>query len=196
MTNLAETEDKPYEPWANQLALGYGLLAGAVLSALLFGQKVMLWCSIPAALVAIVLLNKAFIRKRGKVVENKAISSLKLPAGWSAEGNVMLPGVGDLDLLITGPGDKRFAIEIKSYECLKKGGWLFGQKLVKGSGKKLTSDPEAQAVRNAEMVNAQPVIWLPEGTGKNFNMRSGLRVVHGNERALRRAIGASRYWFF
>jgi len=199
MANSNDSKKPEFTPWANALYAGIGLVFGGFLAPMLFKSGPVVVIGGISIAVGLLMVSKSLVRVRGQKIEQNAISRLRLPKGWKIEPNVMLPSGGDLDLLVTSPRGKKFAIEIKSFQCLKRAG-LFSNKLVKCSGgflqRQLKSDPVAQSVRNAESVGGIPVLWLPEGEGKNFKLWNGLRVVHGRQWRLRWAIGASWMIFF
>lgn len=152
---------------------------------------------IAMAIVGTVLLQRLSNRFRGRRVEQKAIRKLRLPDGWDVEANVPLPGMGDADLLVISPKGRRFSIEIKAFRGVAlKQATIFskGENLTYPSGQRIIPDPIHQAIQNAEILNATPVIWLPEAKGKPVQRfkKSGVIVAQGH-RAIRRAIGAS--WF-
>lgn len=143
-------------------------------------------------------LVDTFFRQRGKRIERRSISRVRVPKKWEVRPNVPIPGRGDCDLYIKAPSGRSWAIEIKSYEGAKK--VLFSMfskhELVKANGQRFERDPVAQVLAEAQALGAEPVLWMPKARHtKTFRSRSGVLVVQGGPRRLERAIGA-RGWFF
>jgi len=67
----------------------------------------------------------------------------ELPRGWLIEANVAIPHRGDVDLFVTSPSGRHYAIEIKSHQTEV----LFdGRKLRRGNGGSFEKDFLRQAV--------------------------------------------------
>jgi hypothetical protein len=194
-----------FKPWARQTKAG---LVCAALSAsglaALYALQLPRWDLAAGfaglGLVGFVLLHAAYVRWKGKAIEQRSIRGLSWPQGWSANPNVGLPGGGDVDLLVSAPSGDRWAIEIKSAgDVAVKVPWLgLGRpRVVRGNGKAIKEDPIAQARRGAELVGARPVLWYPKGRGKMYRRRTDdLIVVFGSGPKLQRALGIRRWSLF
>lgn len=150
---------------------------------------------IPGILLVAVVAN----RLRGLYIENKYISSLKLPKDWKIERNLVLPSGGDLDVLVTDPNKNRFAIEIKSHDgaMLRKKWITGGEYIVRLNGKKFRTDPVKQVELAAEHLGARPVVWFPVSKIKHpLRLKNGTTIVHGEQRYLKREIGAGSTFSF
>lgn len=174
------------------------LLGGALLVYVSWERSgLVVFVGIAMVLIGIVLLQRLSNRFRGRRVEQKAIRKLRLPENWTVESNVPIPGMGDSDLLVISPKGERFSVEIKAFRGVAlKQATMFSkeERLTYPSGQKILPDPLHQAIQNAEFLNANPIIWLPEAKGKQIQKfkKSGVIVVQG-QRAIRRVLGAS--WF-
>jgi hypothetical protein len=70
----------------------------------------------------------------------------ELPLGWLIEANVEIPHRGDVDLFVTSPSHKHYAIEVKSHRTEV----LFdGRKLRRGNGGSFEKDFLRQAIATA-----------------------------------------------
>lgn len=146
------------------------------------------WIAVAAGLIILLRSRK---RLHGIRVEKKAIKGLRLPTGWNVEANVLIEGLGDVDLLITNPEGEKFVVEIKSHASVsKKGGLLFKEELVRGDGKRFVKDPVEQVLSISERLVAKPILWFPEAQVNRFNLKCGVVVVCGPPRKLKAAIGA------
>lgn len=140
----------------------------------------------------------------GQWIEQRAIKSLRFPSDWKITPNVLVKGIGDIDIMIESPATKRYAVEIKSHQGVKLNkGWfgLGGDKLVRLNGRKLERDPVDQVLRAAAAINATPVLWFPAAPwsirlsgNARFTMKSGVIVVQGSERLLQKSLGAKSAW--
>ena len=198
----------PFRPWIGKLKVGLGFLILGPLAAYL-GQDWILSVAIFGWLITMigfVFLGQALVRMNGQWIEQRAIKSLRLPPGWRVTPNVLVKGIGDIDIdiVIESPSSERFAVEIKSHKGVKwKKGW-FGigdGELVRLNGRKLERDPVGQVIRAAEAIDATPVLWFPAAPwsvsvsgNAQFTMKSGVIVVQGSERLLQKALGAKFAW--
>lgn len=190
---MKKLDKKTFAPWVVFYQVGAVLCIAGISGFFIATDLSQKGMCVGLLVLGIAFIQRGFIRARGKLVESRAVRSLSLPSGWKFEANVLLPGLGDIDLLITDPKECKFAVEIKSYNGVKKR-W-FSDKLVKLNGSKLDRDPVAQVRLCARRIGGTPIIWLPNASGPRIKLSDGTLVVQGAERQLRRAIGASS-WFF
>jgi hypothetical protein len=197
MSDRHQQTKKYYAPWVRSFQFGFiFFIPGAGL--LYYACK---QTPIPFQLLAValgllavggVLINNGLTRWTGKQVEQTSIKSLRFPEDWTVHPNYMLDKGGDIDLYVVSPDGHGYAIEIKTIqELLVKIPFLgLGQaQLLTPSGKKLKEDPLPQTIRNAQAVDAKPVLWLPKAKAKTVKLRNGVIIVQGNKRALFKAIG-------
>lgn len=139
-----------------------------------------------------------WFRQRGVRIERQAVKSLTLPKDWTVRADLSVPGLGNCDVLITRPDDRRYAVEIKSAESAKKV-WtsLFTtDEIRKENGQRFPRDHVAQTLAVAKKLSAVPVLWFPKARrSKRFKTRSGVIVVLGSHRILERAIGVRGWWW-
>ncbi len=164
------------------------LLAAAGLHAVGDTRLVILTIALPVFFGGGYLAQSGYFRARGLSVERAATRKLskRLREGWLMNANVPCVAGGDIDIVVTDPAKHVFAIEVKSFAGLKVKRALFGhdEKLTYRDGRALSYDPVNQALRNAETINAVPVIWLPRatsGTGAT-KLRSGAILIQGSAR--------------
>lgn len=158
---------------------------------LLFAMVLMAW--------AYAWAKDKFFRRRGMWVEKQAVRALKLPEDWVVSADVPVPGFGNCDVLITSPDEVRYAVEIKSAESARKVWFSLFTKdeIRKGNGERFPRDHVVQTLGVANKLNAIPILWLPKASySKRFKTRSGVVVVLGGHKVLKRAIGARRGWFW
>lgn len=203
---VSSTSRAPFRPWMGQIKLGLGFLILGPLAAY-FGHDTILSVAIFGWLITMigfVFLVHALLRINGQWIEQRAIKSLRLPPDWRFTQNVLVKGIGDIDIVIESPSSERFAVEIKSHKGVKwKKGW-FGigdGELVRLNGRKLERDPVGQVIRAAQAIDATPVLWFPAAPwsvslsgNARFKMKSGVIVVQGSERQLQKALGARSAW--
>ena len=129
-------------------------------------------------------------RARGRKIEKKAIDSIKLPKGWKLERNVLLPRLGDADMVITDPKGGKFVVEIKSFEGAKKAKWWDRkQEIVRPSGRSFSKDAIAQVLSQSDVLGATPILWLPLAKNQRpFKTRSNVLVVQGSNKVLLKSI--------
>ena len=189
--------------WRRQFLIGAALLLGGG-GALLACFSVTPFPALPAAAglvllaVAAAMLKAAFMRWRGRRVEQSSIRSLRLPSDWECRPNLRLSIGGDVDLFLQAPGGERFAVEIKSFESLavRRGFLGLGRpRLTDARGRELPRDPMGQTIRNARTLFARPVLWLPKARGRTLVLGNGLIVVPGPGDQLLRAVGARKAWW-
>lgn len=168
----------------------------AILAGSLFGYGF-------GALIGLVgygLVKSAMIREDGVETEQNSIHDLskQLPNGWALESNVELGQGGDLDVLLTAPGGTKYAIEIKSYVCVKPVKRFFSVVGIAGcDGKKAPEDAIAQVLSAAAQVGADhAVVWLPRASGKVIMVNGAVPVVRGDEKLLRKYLGATNLFGF
>lgn len=140
-------------------------------------------------------------RMHGIATEQRALRRLRVPAGWEVHPNVAM-GHGDIDLVLVSPDRTAFAVEIKSWEGLRRKRTLLGfggAVLVKRNGHEPDTDPIAQTLREARALAATgkyprvvPILWVPNGSFWTFR-HEGVKVVNGGAWRLRRAVGAG-WW--
>lgn len=182
-----------FRPWRRDFGIGLAIFLLAGLGIYLADTLAWRFGFLCLAIIGWAFVKRGANRFRGKRVEQFAIQDVSLPDGWVARPNFMVAGLGDLDLMIEAPDKQRFAVEIKSYNGVKKA-W-FSDSLRKLNGDRITPDPVAQVRRLADRTEATPVIWLPRALGPTLKLSGGLMVVQGGERRLRRAIGAGGWLF-
>ena len=189
--------NKKFAPWVRSFQFGF-LLAVPGTGILLYACKQnpiplqMLAISLGLLAVGGLLIKNGLNRWTGKQVEQNSIKSLRFPDDWTVLPNHMLGKGGDIDLYVVSPDGQGYAIEIKTIQDLVvKIPFLgLGQaQLLTPSGKKLKEDPLPQTIRNAQAVDAKPVLWLPKAKAKTVKLRNGVIIVQGNKRALFKAIG-------
>jgi len=198
---MAGPKKTSYRPWIPDLILGTGFFVVGVSPLLVFWQTavsrpIFITICLASCAIGVMILGKVWARYRGTLVEKRSIRWLRLPSGWRKESNVPV-GKGDLDLLVVGPENKRFAVEIKSYQGIQLRRSSFGktEELRYRDGRAFSRDPVNQVLRAAEHTNALPVLWLPEAkSAKVIRMKCGVTVVQGGGGDLLRAIGA-KGWF-
>lgn len=100
------------------------------------------------------LLKQDTIRKKerleaGLTAESESLQLLlrQLPLGWIVEASVEVPGAGDVDLFVTSPNKKYFAIEIKSHKTKV---FFDGKDLRRSNGSLFEKDFLLQSVRASE----------------------------------------------
>lgn len=196
-------QDAPFKPWRKGfwIAAALGLPgAGAAYYAMstqplqlkvLGGGVVAMWASW-------IVFKGAYSRWLGKQVESASVKSIKLPDGWTLESGVLVPGAGDVDLVIEGPDGKRFAIEIKSNQDVQVANgipFLTKPKLQTKEGKSLPAAFLIQASKNAERVDATPVLWFPKARTASVQKIGNVQVVLGDKAKLLKAIGCKEIGF-
>mgnify|MGYP001589748948 FL=1 len=188
---------KHFSPWVRSFQFGFLFaLPGAALLFYACKQTPIPLPLLAGALAMLgiggLLINNGLTRWTGKQVEQTSIKALKFPDDWTVHPNYMLDKGGDIDLYVVSPDAQGFAIEIKTIQDLVvKIPFLgLGQaQLLTPSGKKLKDDPLPQTIRNAQAVDAKPVLWLPKAKAKTVKLRNGVIIVQGGKRALFKAIG-------
>jgi hypothetical protein len=137
---------------------------------------------------------QAWRRWLGVFTEGRAFKQLGLPSGWHASHGAASPAGGDIDILVTAPDERRFAIEVKSkISITTRRTWAgMGPRVLCDSrGRTVAPDDLHQAIVNAQAVGAEPVLWYPRASSAtNTAQVGGCTVVFGGPRKLRRAIGA------
>lgn len=190
-----------FTPWRAQQrkALQQNMLAGlcglaAIALPLWLGWHT-LWVSALLGLLAWLLSRWAGInwraaaaRRHGKAVEQRASALARrilLGQGLQVECNRRLPGLGDVDMLVTGR-DRRVTVEIKSFQH-------WGDRRADRRRERLAIE---QCVRQRETLAADgALLWLPDAApslwqrlwGYSFAGR-GVALVRGDERRLLRAL--------
>ena len=145
-----------------------------------------------------IVFKGAYARWLGKQVEAASVKSIKLPDGWTLESGVLVPGAGDVDLVIEGPDGKRFAIEIKSNQDVQVASgipFLTKPRLETKEGKSLSGAFLAQAAKNAERVDAAPVLWFPKARKTAVQEIGKVQVVLGDKTKLLKAMGCKKNGF-
>ena len=197
MSDRHHQTKKNFAPWVRSFQFGFLFaVPGTVL--LLYACKQnpiplqMLAISLGLLAVGGLLIKSGLNRWTGKQAEQTSIKSLRFPDDWTVHPNHMLGKGGDIDLYVVSPDGQGYAIEIKTIqELVVKIPFLgLGQaQLLTPSGKRLKEDPLPQTIRNAQAVDAKPVLWLPKAKAKTVKLRNGVIIVQGNKRALFKAIG-------
>lgn len=199
--NTPSMKPDPFTPWRAQKrkALQQNMLAGlsgltAIALPLRLGWR-SLWISALLGLLAWVLTRWARINRRhaaarhhGKTVEQRASAlaqRILLGEGLMVECNRRVPGLGDVDLLVTGR-DRRVTVEIKSFQH-------WGNRHADRRRERLAIE---QCVRQRETLATDgALLWLPDATpslwqrlwGYSF-AGQGVALVRGDERRLLRAL--------
>lgn len=196
-------QDAPFKPWRKGfwIAAALGLPgAGAAYYAVshqplqlkvLGGGVVAMWASW-------IVFKGAYARWLGKQVESASVKSIKLPDGWKLESGVLVAGAGDIDLVIEGPDGNRFAVEIKSNQDVQVASgipFLTKPKLQTKEGKSLPAAFLAQAAKNAERVDAAPVLWFPKARNTSIQEIGKVQVVLGDKTKLLKAMGCKKSGF-
>lgn len=148
---------------------------------------------------ALHLVRRAFARQRGQRVERQSATDLRRALAQDVplfETGVPLPphaGGGDADVLI-GDGTRRWVVEIKSHVGVSVARAWFGKgKLVRSQGAKaFARNPFAQVLRQAQHLQAQPVVWFPRAREPSSGMVGGVLVVTGPASRLVREAGMPR----
>lgn len=159
--------------------------------------KLVLGIAIALSFLCAIFFNRSYYRARGRRIEAKAIESITLPEGWVQQRNVLLPQIGDADLVITDPDGGRFVVEIKSFEGAKKAPWWDRKnEIVRFSGKPFSKDAIKQVLSQSDYLGATPILWLPIAKKKKpFTTKSNVVVVQGKVHDLLRVIGAKKgFW--
>lgn len=148
--------------------------------------------------VGLYFLGKAMARRRGIVVEGRAVRALKLPEGWEMHHSYPVPGLGDADLFLISPQGSRFAIEIKSHNLVTYRRSLLGSGL-RFNGKKPPKCPVRQVKAVAERLNATPILWFPcvrPNSYVNYRRGKGVAICFGSKRKVLRALGLTNIFGF
>jgi len=201
----SETADK-FRPWVGQFSEGaVAAVTGAGIAWWFWGKS---WYAVAVGLFAVMLGylwgQKAWSRAYGQKVERKAAESIKWPKDWSSRRNVVFrdqeggPPV-EVDLLVQGPGGRRFIVEIKSQSNIEVNrGWFGKSSVRRAGGGRFTVDPVNQVEVAAGVAGGQAVLWFPQAPAVSAVKLRGpgkVLVVRGNQRMLKRALGASG-WFW
>lgn len=194
------TSKEQFTPWLKPLIQGLSLISvGLAVAFFLSHFPVAVLAGLGLIMLGLALVQRAQMRERGQRIERAALKKIKLPQDWICEPNKALPYGGDIDLYAVSPAQKSFAIEIKSHNGAIRKTSLFGGKeeLVRTNGKKFETDIVQQVLNASAALEATPVLWFPEAEAqKTFSMKSGVIVVLGGPRQIKKAIGASRWWLF
>lgn len=136
-------------------------------------------------------------RVHGKRVERAAQASLKLPEGWEQRDNVRQARGGDVDIVVVSPVGERFCIELKSQEKVRYVTRFWRrQEGFKVGNRWLAPNPADQACHQARRLSGKPVLWFPRARHRQIlTTRTGCLVVFGPARTLRRALGATPWWW-
>lgn len=187
--------------WLPNMAIGAGFLIAGLAPLLLlwqdaFSRPVFVVICTTSGVIGFLIMGRSWARYRGTLVERYSVRKLRLPAGWRKESNVALRRGGDLDLLLIGPEDKRFAVEIKSYRGvqLKRASFGKAEELRYKDGRSFSKDPVRQVLAAAEETNSLPVLWMPEAPStKTLHMKCGVVVVQGKSGNLIKAINGKNW---
>jgi hypothetical protein len=196
-------QTRPFRPWRKGFLGGTALMAaGALLLTHASHNQPLALAELIPAIGFLgcggLWFRSALRRWTGKSVEQRSIKSLSLPEGWTVTPNYAIKGAGDVDLLIESPTGARYAIEIKSVADISiQRGFLFltRSRLTRGNGKRLSDDPLPQTISNAVAVDAIPVLWCPKARPSKPVKVNGVLVVLGQQKQLKKALGASRGLF-
>ncbi|HQU15465.1 MAG: hypothetical protein B7Z66_07270 [Chromatiales bacterium 21-64-14] len=178
-----------FHPWRLDLAgaMLFLLLAAVTLRA---ARHDLLYI-LPAALFGFAAwraLGSYSRRHYGKRLERQALRALRRASKWPVATNVPVPGGGggDIDAVLDGPfrsvnperggGHRRIAIEVKSWAGLR----VHNGHLVHNSGRPIGGkDPIAQVLREAQAIDAVPVLWMPSARRRSAFEYRGALVVNG-----------------
>ena len=178
---------KEFAPWKAQfrLVFVYWFISAVWFSAAL------LWCvrdprleSIATAEGAVfplffgfLYLDSARRRRHGSFVEKQAVQrfTAAAPSVWSIEANLLLPKLGNIDLLVRFPDGRRCPIEIKSWRSAGN------RSRQMRALEQVRRQCEALRVRHG-------IVWLPKATKRNIISSGNLLLVEGNEHFLIRRL--------
>ncbi len=133
----------------------------------------------------------------GLVTERRALRALHKCLGeeWTLRTDRMSPAGGDIDAFVTHKREaKAYAIEIKSFSGVEVKPTLFfgAPRLQYCNGRLLSQkrDPFPQTLRNAQAVDAVPILWLPNARGRKGGQQltNGVLLVAGNAKRLKIAL--------
>lgn len=191
---MAHTEFSPWRKNLRSMAISTGLSLGAVAVATQLWQAQQ-----PLAALALGAVSLGFAshatrmwrvasnRKFGKTFEQdmtaKAASRMD-SAGINYRSNVMIRGLGDIDILVN-TADGHLPVEIKSFRKWDQGFFSIGEREDKAL---------EQARRQKAAINSsRAIVWLPQGEATFFQWLFGagagrVRVVFGSEKKLVKAL--------
>lgn len=166
-----EKNTKKFRPWLENLQNMAMCSIASVASYYFLHQKgkATEFAVVITILTAMIAYNwKIFsARLHGQKVEKKALKNLRSIVGDNLTENVLIPGCGDADGVISING-KIFNIEIKSI----------------GTECKVTAKHLDQVRSQSTALNSIPVIWLPEANKEFFTEKNGIKIMGCNARKL------------
>lgn len=124
-------------------------------------------------------------------VHDSVVQNIKFPEGWKASRSEPLSVGGVIDLLLHAPDGQAHAIQIKTqYRHLVYKKNLFGEHLELPDGRHLKSPcPIDETLSNAQVVGAQPVLWLPfVKKERPRTTKKGVLLVFGPQKSLFKAL--------
>lgn len=189
MAEFAPWKHDRRRAWQRQ-AWALGLLAPALLAA----SFAHYWVALVFILAAVglhrsagVLWRRAARREYGKQVEivatRNAVDALK-GSGLSVRTNVMVRGIGDIDLVVE-RGGQAIPVEIKSFVKWNQFLWVVGER---------EGRAYSQVSRQMKALGArQGIIWLPNGRPTAWQRifppsYGGVRVIFGAARQIARSV--------
>lgn len=120
-------------------------------------------------------------RLRGLAVERAVIKSVDnwingMPpgSGWRLYTNEMIDHLGDADLVVVAPGEKKFVFEIKSARHCRI---TVRDEVSVGSDEGV--DAAAQVRRLARALSAAPMIWLPLADARPMARARDVGIIFG-----------------
>jgi hypothetical protein len=190
---MANNLSQEISPWAEnyRLAVILFLICASIIYATYKAYVPLsaLLVSFVAFMFGVLQLKQAVKRKFGKDLEGGAINSaspLLLKQGFRVKSSVLVPGLGDVDMIVTNHSNKKVTVEIKSFIRWNQFGPFKGQR---------ESKAIVQAERQKEAVNADAaLIWLPQGRRSlvqillNWVGSSHVDVVFGDASKLARVL--------
>jgi hypothetical protein len=182
-----------YAPWRANYLKSFVLFAIGFVVAFAVWTNYLPWpavfLSVIPFLLAIHQIKLAKARKFGKAFEavaiNSAISLLR-QQGFNVRPSVVIPGLGDVDMIVTANLGMKVTVEIKSFIRWNQF-WIFR------GAREAKALVQAERQKNATQADAA-FIWLPQGRRSLLQALFGLvgnkhvRVVYGDASRLRAAL--------
>lgn len=169
--------DPNFRPWTGNLVWVVLIPIYVYMTWVFFGQEhwdFAFWSTVVGSAFWLTNLVRLNVRMLGQSVERKAVKQLKALLGDACILNVVLPGGGDADALVTLPDGTRINIEIKSVTRLDR----------------VRVSHVRQVRKAASQLKSLPIIWLPRGKENKGKHMDEVAVFSGTARSLRNFIGA------